>query len=93
MAECRGIISVWFIAEYEGIKWAGSMAIDSSIKVVGRESVDGLWMDTIILLDDPLHALRFVSGLSGPCIEKDDEGGTTGLRPSYAVVIARRESE
>ncbi len=60
------------------------MAIDSSIKVVGRESVDGLWMDTFILVDDPLHLPRFVSGHSGPCIEEDDEGRTTGLRPSSA---------
>jgi hypothetical protein len=59
------------------------MAIDS-VKVVRRESVDGSCMYKFILVDDPLQMSRFgfVSGLSGPCIEEDDEGGTTELRPS-----------
>ena len=52
------------------------VAIDCSIKVVGRESVDGPWMDKFIL---PLHVSWFVSDLSGPWVEEVAEGGTTGL--------------
>ena len=52
--------------------------------VVSRESVDGPWTDKFILVDDPLHMLRFVRGLSGPCIEEDGEGKTTGLRRESA---------
>jgi hypothetical protein len=73
IVECWDAVSDWPIA----VEWAGSMAIDSSVKVVAREPVDGLWMYKFILVDDPLR-------LSGPCIEEDDEGGTTGLRPSSA---------
>jgi hypothetical protein len=54
------------------------MAIDSSVKVVRRESVDGAWIDKFILEDDRFNMLEFVISLSGPCIE-DGEGETTGL--------------
>ena len=59
------------------------MAIDSSVKVVRRESVDGDWMDNFILSDDRFHMLGFVISLSGPCID-DGERETTGLRPPSA---------
>jgi len=60
------------------------MATDSSVEVFGRESVDGFSKWKFILVDDPLHMLRFVRGLSGPCIEEDGEGKTTGLRRESA---------
>jgi len=77
IVECWDAVSDWPIAKIEGAEWAECMVIDSSVKVVAREPVDGFWMYKFILVDDPLR-------LSGPCIEEDGEGETTGLRPSSA---------